>query len=72
MLSKVADFYEDEVKYTVDRLSSIIEPMMILFLAVIVGVILAAVMLPMFQMGDATDIALLDGNLKVLMGGGVV
>lgn len=52
MLSKVADFYEDEVKYTVDRLSSIIEPMMIFGLAIVVGLILAAVMLPMFDMGD--------------------
>lgn len=52
MLSKVADFYEDEVKYTVDRLSSIIEPIMILGLAVIVGVMLMSVMLPMFDMGN--------------------
>lgn len=55
MLSKVADFYEDEVKYTVDRLSSIIEPMMILFLAGIVGVMLASIMLPMFSMGDMVE-----------------
>ncbi|MTI94925.1 MAG: type II secretion system F family protein [Firmicutes bacterium] len=52
MLSKVADFYEAEVRYTVDRLSSIIEPFLILFLAGIVGLVLVAVMLPMFQMGD--------------------
>ena len=52
MLSKVADFYEDEVKYTVDRLSSIIEPIMILGLAVIVGIMLVSVMLPMFEMGS--------------------
>jgi len=52
MMSKVADFYESEVKYTVDRLSSIIEPLMIFALAIIVGIILAAVMLPMFEMGD--------------------
>ncbi len=52
MLSKVADFYEDEVKYTVDRLSSIIEPFMIFGLAIIVGFMLAAVMLPMFDMGS--------------------
>jgi type IV pilus assembly protein PilC len=52
MLSKVADFYEAEVKYTVDRLSSIIEPIMILGLAVIVGIMLASVMLPMFDMGN--------------------
>lgn len=57
MLSKVATFYEDEVKYSVDRLSSIIEPMMILFLAGIVGVIMAAVMLPMFSMTEAVDLA---------------
>lgn len=55
MLSKVADFYENEVKYTVDRLSSIIEPFMILGLAVIVGTILAAVMLPMFDMTDVVQ-----------------
>jgi type IV pilus assembly protein PilC len=55
MLSKVADFYEDEVKYTVDRLSSIIEPLMIFALAIIVGIILAAVMLPMFDMTGAID-----------------
>ncbi|MGI6365609.1 MAG: type II secretion system F family protein [Bacillota bacterium] len=52
MLAKVADFYEAEVKYTVDRLSSIIEPIMILGLAVIVGIMLASVMLPMFDMGN--------------------
>ncbi|HBS94048.1 MAG TPA: hypothetical protein DEA85_08530, partial [Firmicutes bacterium] len=56
MLGKVADFYESEVKYTVDRLSSIIEPLMILFLAVLVGIILAAVMLPMFKMSGAVDL----------------
>jgi len=57
MLSKVADFYEDEVKYSVDRLSSIIEPMMIFGLAIVVGIILAAVMLPMFSMTGAVDVA---------------
>lgn len=65
MLSKVADFYEDEVKYTVDRLSSIIEPMMILFLAGIVGVILASIMLPMFSMGDMIEATLY--NLRALL-----
>lgn len=52
MLEKVADFYEAEVKYTVERLSSIIEPLLILFLALIVGTMLVGVMLPMFNMGD--------------------
>ncbi len=52
MLEKVADFYEAEVKYTVERLSSILEPLLILFLALIVGAMLVGVMLPMFNMGD--------------------
>jgi len=56
MLGKVADFYESEVKYTVDRLSSIIEPLMIFFLAILVGIILAAVMLPMFKMSGAVEL----------------
>ncbi|WP_100373642.1 type II secretion system F family protein [Bacillus sp. FJAT-45037] len=49
MLSKVADFYEDEVENTTDRLKSLIEPLMIVFLAAIVGVIVIAIMVPMFQ-----------------------
>ncbi len=55
MLAKVADFYEGEVKYTVERLSSIIEPLMIFMLAIVVGFILAAVMLPMFDMAAVVD-----------------
>ena len=55
MLAKVADFYESEVRYTVERLSSIIEPLMILGLALIVGTILASVMLPMFDIADLVD-----------------
>lgn len=55
MLSKVADFYESEVKYTVDRLSSIIEPLMIFALAIIVGCVMASVMLPMFDMVQMVD-----------------
>ena len=50
MLEKIADFYEAEVDRAVDTLKSLIEPMMILFLAVIVGFIVAAIMLPMFSL----------------------
>ena len=50
MLEKVADFYEEEVDRAVDTLKSLIEPTMILFLAVIVGFIVAAIMLPMFSL----------------------
>ena len=48
MLEKIADFYEEEVDRAVDTLKSLIEPMMILLLALVVGGIVAAIMLPMF------------------------
>ncbi len=50
MLEKIADFYEEEVDRAVDTLKSLIEPMMILILAIIVGFIVAAIMLPMFSL----------------------
>ncbi len=50
MLEKVADFYEDEVDRTVDTLKSLVEPLMIVVLALVVGVIVAAIFLPMFQL----------------------
>lgn len=50
MLEKVAEFYEEEVDRAVDTLKSLIEPMMILFLALIIGFIVAAIMLPMFSL----------------------
>lgn len=50
MLDKVADFYEDEVDQMSERLKSLMEPLMIIFLAGIVGVIVLAVMIPMFEM----------------------
>ncbi|MEL4024540.1 type II secretion system F family protein [Lysinibacillus endophyticus] len=50
MLEKVADFYEEEVDRSVDTLKSLIEPLMILLLAGVVGLIVAAIMLPMFSL----------------------
>lgn len=49
MLMKVADFYEDEVEQAVKALTSIMEPIMILFLGGMVGSILLAMYLPMFK-----------------------
>lgn len=48
MLSKVADFYEDEVEQAVKALTSILEPIMIVLIGAIVGSILLAMYLPMF------------------------
>jgi type IV pilus assembly protein PilC len=50
MLEKVADFYEEEVDRAVDTIKSLIEPAMILMLAVVVGFIVAAIFLPMFSL----------------------
>lgn len=48
MLNKVADFYEADVETMTDQLKSLIEPLMIVFLTVIVGTIILAVIMPMF------------------------
>lgn len=52
MLEKIAEFYEDDVDRTVDSLKALIEPLMIVLLAGVVGLIMAAVMLPMFSLYD--------------------
>ncbi|MEK4486614.1 type II secretion system F family protein [Psychrobacillus sp. FSL H8-0484] len=50
MLEKIAVFYEDDVDRTVDTLKSLIEPLMIVILAAVVGTIVLAIMVPMFSM----------------------
>jgi type IV pilus assembly protein PilC len=49
MLSKVADFYEAEVDAGVDRLKSLIEPIMIVLLAGVVGTIVTSIIVPMYD-----------------------
>jgi type IV pilus assembly protein PilC len=49
MLSKVADFYEDEVSATVKAMTSMLEPVMIVIVGIIVGSVLLAMYLPMFS-----------------------
>jgi type IV pilus assembly protein PilC len=53
MLSKVADFYEDEVAAAVKALTSILEPVMIMLVGGIVGFIVVAMYMPMFKVYDA-------------------
>ena len=50
MLSKVAAVYEEEVNNTVDALSSLLEPLIIVFIGVLVGGMVVAMYLPIFQM----------------------
>ena len=51
MLGKVADFYEGEVDDAVDALSSLLEPLIMAILGVLVGGLVIAMYLPIFQMG---------------------
>jgi type IV pilus assembly protein PilC len=53
MMMKVADFYEDEVEQAVKALTSIIEPLMMVGIAGMVGVILLSMYLPMFKIFEA-------------------
>lgn len=51
MMGKIADFYDVECEATVAALTSLIEPMLIVFLGVVVGGIVMAMFLPIFQLG---------------------
>jgi type IV pilus assembly protein PilC len=53
MLTKVADFYEDEVAAAIKALTSILEPIMIVLVGGIVGFIVIAMYMPMFKVYDA-------------------
>jgi type IV pilus assembly protein PilC len=53
MLSKIADFYEDEVDVAVDALTSLIEPLLMAFLGVVVGGLVIALYLPIFSIAGA-------------------
>jgi type IV pilus assembly protein PilC len=53
MLSKIADFYEDEVAAAVKALASIMEPVMIIIVGTIVGVIVISMYLPLFSVYNA-------------------
>jgi type IV pilus assembly protein PilC len=50
MLSKIADFYEDEVDEAVENLMSLLEPAMIVFLGVMIGGIVISMYMPMFSL----------------------
>ncbi len=53
MMSKVADFYEDEVAAAVKALTSILEPVMIIVVGLIVGFVVISMYLPMFKVYDS-------------------
>jgi type IV pilus assembly protein PilC len=53
MLQKIADFYEEEVDAAVSGLTSLIEPIMMAFLGVVVGGLIVAMYLPIFNLAGA-------------------
>ena len=55
MLIKVADFYDEEVDAAVDTLTSMIEPLIIVFLGGFIGFVLVAMYMPMFSLSDAVQ-----------------
>ena len=55
MLQKVADFYEDEVEVAVGSLTKLLEPLMMVFIGGIVGTVIVAMYLPVFEIA---------GNMK--------
>ena len=52
MLSKVATYYEDEVDNAVDGLTSMMEPLIMAVLGVLIGGLIIAMYLPIFQLGQ--------------------
>ena len=50
ILDKTANFYDDELDSAIQKLTSLVEPLMIVFMGVIVGFIVVSMMMPMFDM----------------------
>jgi type IV pilus assembly protein PilC len=53
MLSKIADFYEEEVDVAVGNLTSLLEPLLMVFLGLVIGGVVISMYLPIFQMASA-------------------
>lgn len=53
MLSKIADFFEEEVDIAVGNLTSLLEPFLMIFLGVVIGGVVVSMYLPIFQMASA-------------------
>ena len=49
MLAKIADFYDDEVESTTEQLTALIEPLMIAFMGVVIGGMIVALYMPVFN-----------------------
>jgi type IV pilus assembly protein PilC len=52
MLEKIADFYDEEVQSATEQLTAMIEPLMIAFLGVVIGGMVIALYMPIFQISS--------------------
>ena len=52
MMNKIADFYDEEVDTAVEGLTSMLEPLLMVFLGVVVGFVVVAMYMPIFKMGE--------------------
>ena len=55
MLESIALYYEEEFDVTVDRLTELLEPLMIVFMGITVGFIIIAMYMPIFQIGNVVS-----------------
>ncbi len=55
MLVRMSDYFEQEVMYTIDSLMSLIEPLLIVIVAIVVGGVVVATLLPMFEIMNAVN-----------------
>jgi type IV pilus assembly protein PilC len=53
MLTKIADFYDDEVDAAVDAMTALLEPILMVFLGVVIGGLVIAMYLPVFKLAGA-------------------
>jgi len=52
MLDRIADAYDEEIEIVTERVTTVLEPLMIVFLAVVIGFIVYAIVLPILQIGN--------------------
>ena len=55
MLNKIADFYDDEVDNAVANLTALMEPLVIVFLGIVIGGLVVAMYMPIFQLGSVLN-----------------
>jgi type IV pilus assembly protein PilC len=53
MFNSISTYYEEQTDNSVEKLTSLLEPIMIVFMGLTIGGILVAMYMPMFSMGDA-------------------